>query len=347
MRNLTKVVSLFLVILITGCNVLYPVKNIEASILQSLGNEIIAIEDIGIYSVSYGEYSTRKPGKLLKLDLPSDFDDLPVKKRFEIMSKIYVIFCAGIGVDPNDVLGDSQYQVEIWSGDHEYNFYYMQDDFFGILVKMDYYELHHLGNPGEYFASYLITSYDQTVFAYEDFVQNERLIGNILDVVGVPSKSNINSHNLLIIKYINDKYEYYDKKDDTYTGDKYTNSILSDASKKFGLSKDQIEKIYISRGSKSDDATKSVGYINRYLHTKSDYITCATTKENYAEFMNHLLATSEAEIIEDFEKGNLYFIDWITMGKYIADLKSNSPMIQLNLLNGDHSGSSCFTISSR
>ncbi|MCD8007532.1 MAG: hypothetical protein LUF68_01085 [Clostridiales bacterium] len=47
-----------------------------------------------------------------------------------------------------------------------------------------------------------------------------------------------------VYQWIEDRYEYYDSKDGKYTGDKYTDTIFSEAASHFGVSESKIKEIW-------------------------------------------------------------------------------------------------------
>ncbi len=47
-----------------------------------------------------------------------------------------------------------------------------------------------------------------------------------------------------IWKYCNDRWEYYDRLEGRYSGDKYTEQVFKDAGNKFGISADEAERIW-------------------------------------------------------------------------------------------------------
>ena len=49
-----------------------------------------------------------------------------------------------------------------------------------------------------------------------------------------------------ICKYIQGRYDYYDKQNGGYAGDKYSDTIMKEAAKKYGLSVSQIEIIWMN-----------------------------------------------------------------------------------------------------
>ena len=65
------------------------------------------------------------------------------------------------------------------------------------------------------------------------------------------SNSNENNDKELakrVYNWCQDRFDYYDKKDGYYTGDKHDDDVFEDAAKHFGRSKSEVKKLYDDGG---------------------------------------------------------------------------------------------------
>ncbi len=74
--------------------------------------------------------------------------------------------------------------------------------------------------------------------------QNEVSETDIKTIIDTPYSNLSRQQKLTIIRWIENRYQYYDDKEGKYVGDKYTKTIFNEAASKYNKTYDQISNIW-------------------------------------------------------------------------------------------------------
>ena len=340
MKKVNITIILFLAILISSCtNYANVAKDISAEIIERHGKEITSIENVKILNLN-------NSGKMLELTLSNDFDTFSQTKQYDILSDIYITFCKYLKVDPIVIELDGQYQVHALTSTSEYSFYSAINDDNSITKKMDVYELHDhpVGSYDWVNHQKVRYSYTTELYAIASFVENDELINKINNLnvnVNSPSFDKKSYYfKVLITRYIEDRYDYYDKLEGRYTGDRYTNSIFNEAAAKFGVTSDFIYSFWGFDTNVTKDS-EQVTTINDYVTFQSSFIPCATSPNNYEEFLNNLMSNNEENIIKNYQDSKMFNVKWDTTALFESTEEEYST-IKFLVLSGDYIGAYCY-----
>lgn len=90
-------------------------------------------------------------------------------------------------------------------------------------------------------------SSNATNFISEDNITTETNTNKTETISPIPKKEyseNKAPSDAEIKRWIENRYDYYDKKDGEYTGDKYTNKILEECATKFDMTVSDVKKAW-------------------------------------------------------------------------------------------------------
>lgn len=141
----------------------------------------------------------------------------------------------GYGKELEDAWKQDKNNVELSAMYHYYN-----ADFYESLGQVDNAKIEMRNiNP-----NYSGVMSDEIVkYGIKLFVSKEAWSGSGTE--GVKSKKKLtDTQRQEIKKYIEQRYDYYDKKEGKYCGDKYTDTIFKEASQKYGFTVTEIKNIW-------------------------------------------------------------------------------------------------------
>ncbi len=156
-----------------------------------------------------------------------------------------------------------------------------------------------------------------------------------------------------VIKYIYSRYDYYDKKDGKSTGDKYSNTIWSEAESKFGLTGQMIDQIwidedatryYVNQKSTSNTSSTTTSSITEYdatLEYGDGSVLIFISEDAMSRYMTALAEGNKGTISEMLTNGQVGLTD---KGTKCNIVKSGLTKYQVKLLDGNYAGNTVWVI---
>ncbi|HPL54777.1 MAG TPA: hypothetical protein PLW11_11705 [Bacillota bacterium] len=111
------------------------------------------------------------------------------------------------------------------------------------------------------------------------------------------------SFEIIVFQYIEERYDYYDKKEGKSTGDKYSEVIFNEAAKEFDITIQEVNSIWMDidvitkvgqlRAVSNSTQQESIPSNAISLQYEDATILCGTTQENYSELIDCLVKKDE------------------------------------------------------
>ena len=159
------------------------------------------------------------------------------------------------------------------------------------------------------------------------------------------------SDKIEIYNYILDQFKYYDSKEGTYTGDKYSDEIWKEVSEKYGISESQVTQIYIDdsitkaiaaesnpEDEEPKDSDTSISSTVKYdatLNYEGGNALIAVSQEAIDEFFDALISSDQDALNVLYNNGKVAQVPPGTKVKVISKKALNS---QVEIMSGTYTG---------